>query len=134
MNLLIIGKRAEASGISEGPVTAFESLAEGLREGTDEVAVFPDRRRARLRMYLSLLTQVVRRRDVINVHLAANFGVLVGLLRPRSPRTVLTVHGYSPLESVDHPYNAFMHRLQIRYLFRNRIYVSSLIRERVESR
>ncbi|MBK7260246.1 MAG: glycosyltransferase family 4 protein [Ignavibacteriae bacterium] len=134
MKLLIVGKRANSSGISEGPVTAFESLVEGLRGSQGDVRVFPDRPGSRIWMYISLLAQVWRRLDVINVHLAANFRVLIGLLRPRSVHTVLTVHGYSPLESVDHAYNAFMHRLQIRYLFRNRVYVSSLIRERVEAR
>jgi glycosyltransferase involved in cell wall biosynthesis len=133
MRFLLVGKRAGQSGVSEGPVSAFESLAAGFYAGGEEVRIFPDRPRVRLLTYISLLFLSFRRWDVINAHLTANFGVLLGVLMPRSKRTVLTIHGYNPIESAWHPYNAFMHRLQVRYLFQNRIYVSSLIRQRVEA-
>ncbi len=132
MKILLVGHRNFLGEHGEGPATALEALAAGARENTFNWTVHPHKHRSRLLQYLSLLLILLRRWDAINVHLAANYGLLVGLLYPRSERTFLTVHGYDKIEGENSRYNAFMHRLQIKFLFRNRIYVSHHIRQKVE--
>jgi glycosyltransferase involved in cell wall biosynthesis len=129
---LIVGKRRFDERIIDGPVSAFEALLKGLRIAGIKHTTFPQKKRPKLIQYILLVVLLFRHWDHINVHLNGNYGLIVGLMRLRKNTTSLTVHGYSRIEGVRHPYNEFMHALQVKYLFRNRIFVSSEIRRRVE--
>jgi glycosyltransferase involved in cell wall biosynthesis len=131
--LLMVGKRRFDKQPVDGPVSAFKALIDGLHQAGVEHSVFPGRKVSKVVQYVRLFAILLRRWTHINVHLDANYGIVVGLLRPRSKATSITIHGYSQIEGARHPYNAFMHALQVKYLFRNRVYVSAAIRERVES-
>ena len=132
MKILLVGKRAFAGDFGEGPDTAFEALSTGARELGNHWTIYPDKQRNKLLQYLGLFVLLLRPWDAINVHLMANYGLLVGIVYPRSSKTFLTVHGYGKIEGTRHRYNAFMHWLQVKCLFRNRVYVSHHIRQRVE--
>jgi glycosyltransferase involved in cell wall biosynthesis len=130
--ILVVGKRRFDDRVIDGPVSAFEALVTGLGGIGKEHRVFHEKKRAKFFQYLLLGWHLLSHWDHINVHLTANYGIVVGIMRLRRKSVSITVHGYSKIEGVPHPYNSFMHALQVKHLFRNRIYVSSGIRDRVE--
>lgn len=132
MRILLVGSRSFGKRALGGPTSAFEGLFHGLTGTGVKVVLYPQKAERKIIAYLRLFFLLLKKWDIINVHLDNNFGCLVGLMRFRSSKTILTVHGYNKVERKKSWYNSIMHSLQVKYLFKNRIYVSNLIKNNIE--
>ncbi len=132
VRLLLVGKSSSSRHRMTGTIRVLEAVRSAALERGWECEVVPDPQNGKIASYAQVIGVLFRRWDAINVHLDANYGLVVGLLRFRSKIAYLTVHGYSKLESPFSHYLNFVQWLQIKVLFRHRIYPSQLMKQLIE--
>ncbi len=132
IKILIIGKRRFHQDAMCGTIRVLECIVSELTHSKIQFLAFPARKENKFVSYLKLIVLLFKKWDVINVHLDMNFGVIIGLLRFRSDKVYLTVHGDSRIENPGRLYINWMHALQIKYLFKHRIYPSILMKTKIE--